>query len=149
MVFSSIPFLYYFLPIVLITYFAVPRKAKNYVLLLASLFFYFYGEQLLVLLMLSSALVDYSMARIIEKFRDNKIIPKIALAFTLLFDLGVLCYFKYVDFFISNFNAVFGMEIPLLKIALPIGISFYTFQTLSYVLDVYRGDVEAQKNFFL
>ncbi|MBR2323364.1 MAG: MBOAT family protein [Clostridia bacterium] len=148
MVFSSIPFLYYFLPIVLIAYFLVPRKAKNYVLLLASLFFYFYGEQLLVLLMLSSALVDYSMARIIEKFRDNKIIPKIALAFTLLFDLGVLCYFKYVDFFISNFNAVFGMEIPLLKIALPLGISFYTFQTLSYVLDVYRGDVEAQKNFF-
>ena len=84
MVFSSIPFLYYFLPIVLIAYFLVPRKAKNYELLLASLFFYFYGEQLLVLLMLSSALVDYSMARIIEKFRDNKIIPKIALAISLI-----------------------------------------------------------------
>ncbi|MBR2070729.1 MAG: MBOAT family protein, partial [Clostridia bacterium] len=148
MVFSSIPFLYYFLPVVILVYFLVPRKAKNYVLLLSSLFFYFYGEQLLVLLMLTTALVDYTMARIIEKFRDSKIIPKLALGFSLLFDLGMLCYFKYVDFFISNFNAVFGMEIPLLNIALPIGISFYTFQTLSYVIDVYRGEVEAQKNFF-
>ena len=145
MLFSSIPFLYYFLPIVLILYFAVPNKGKNFVLLLSSLFFYGWGESKYVFLMLAVIFFGYIFGLLIEKNREQKM-GKILLFLTTAIDVSILAYFKYADFFVENFNAVTGMQIPLLKIALPIGISFFIFQILSYDIDVYRGTVKAQKN---
>lgn len=145
MLFSSIPFLYYFLPIVLLIYFIAPKKLKNAVILLASLFFYAWGEPKYVILMILSITAGYVFGLLIEKFR-GKTASKILLTLSVIFSIGMLGYFKYADFFINNFNAVTGLSVPLLKIALPIGISFYTFQLLSYTIDVYRGDTSAQKN---
>ena len=149
MVFSSISFLFYFLPITLIVYYLVPRKwinGKNAVLLAASLFFYFYGEQLLVLVMLGSSFVDYVCSIVIEKYRENKVIPKIALAISLTASLALLGYFKYFNFFTDNFTNLFGMQSIAFRVMLPIGISFYTFQTMSYTIDVYKGQLKAQRN---
>ena len=145
MLFSSIPFLYYFLPAVLILYFIAPKKLKNSVILLSSLFFYAWGEPKYVILMIVSITVGYILGLLIEKFRE-KTLSKVFLAISVIFSIGALGYFKYSDFFIANFNAVTGLSVPLLRIALPIGISFYTFQLLSYTIDVYRGDTPAQKN---
>ena len=145
MLFSSIPFLYYFLPAVMLLYFIAPKKLKNAVILLSSLFFYAWGEPKYVILMVISITVGYILGLLIEKFR-GKTVSKIFLAISVLFSIGALGYFKYADFFISNFNAATGLSVPLLRIALPIGISFYTFQLLSYTIDVYRGDTPAQKN---
>ncbi len=145
MLFSSIPFLYYFLPIVLILYFIVPKAGKNAVLLLASLFFYAWGEPVYVVLMIASIIIGYISGLLIEAFR-TKGLSKVFLVISVVINLGFLGYFKYADFFIENFNALTGLSVPLLRLALPIGISFYTFQILSYVVDVYRGEVEAQKN---
>ncbi|MBQ7961451.1 MAG: MBOAT family protein [Clostridia bacterium] len=145
MLFSSIPFLYYFLPAVLILYFIAPKKLKNTVILLSSLFFYAWGEPKYVILMVVSIAIGYVLGLLIEKFR-GKTVSKVFLIFSVIFSIGALGYFKYADFFISNFNAVTGLSVPLLRIALPIGISFYTFQLLSYTIDVYRGDTPAQKN---
>ncbi len=145
MLFSSIPFLYYFLPIVLILYFIAPKGLKNAVLLLASLFFYAWGEPKYVLLMIASIIIGYISGLLIEAFRE-KGISKIILGISVAINLGFLAYFKYADFFIENFNTVTGLSVPFLRIALPIGISFYTFQILSYSVDVYRGDAPAQKN---
>lgn len=143
MLFSSIPFLYYFLPCVLILYFAVPARTKNLILLLASLVFYAWGEPRLVLLMLITITVGYILGVLTEDHPKHK---KIFLILAIVLSLGALGYFKYADFFIANFNAVTGLSIPLLKVALPIGISFYTFQILSYNIDVYRGEVPAQRD---
>ena len=145
MLFSSIPFLYYFLPLVLLFYFAVPTSLKNTVLLLFSLAFYAWGEPMYVFLMIATVGVNYLLGLLIEKFR-GRILSKIFVILSVALSLGVLGYFKYADFFIENFNAVTGLSVKLLGIALPIGISFYTFQILSYTVDVYRGDVKAQKN---
>ncbi len=145
MLFSSIPFLYFFLPCVLFLYFAVPKRLKNAVLMLVSLFFYAWGEPKYVLLMASTILVNYGLGLLIEKFR-GKVLSKVFVALSVVLCLVSLGYFKYADFFIENFNAATGLSLPLLRIALPIGISFYTFQILSYTVDVYRGDVPAQKN---
>lgn len=145
MLFSSIPFLYYFLPAVLLLYFIAPKKLKNAVILLSSLFFYAWGEPKYVILMVASITIGYVLGLLIEKFRGKKL-SKAFLAISVIFSIGALGYFKYADFFISNFNAVTGLSVPLLRIALPIGISFYTFQLLSYTIDVYRGDTPAQKN---
>jgi len=145
MLFSSIPFLYYFLPLVLLFYFAVPKALKNTVLLLFSLAFYAWGEPKYVFLMIATVGVNYLLGLLIEKFR-GRILSKIFVILSVTLSLGVLGYFKYADFFIENFNAVTGLSVKLLGIALPIGISFYTFQILSYTVDVYRGDVRAQKN---
>jgi len=145
MLFSSISFLYYFFPIVVFLYFIVPKPIKNVVLLLASLTFYAWGEQELVLLFAFSILLGYILGLLIEKFR-GKWQSKLFLILSLLITLGFLGYYKYTDFFIENINSVFRTEIPLLKIALPIGISFYTFQILSYTVDVYRGTTKAQKD---
>ena len=146
MLFSSIPFLYYFLPCVLLLYFLAPKKLKNAVLLLSSLVFYAWGEPIYVLLMISSVVSGYILGLLIEKFRA-KPLGSVFLIASVVISLGLLVYFKYADFFIANFNAVFGLSVPLLRIALPIGISFYTFQLLSYTIDVYRGTVAAQRNF--
>ena len=145
MLFSSIPFLFYFLPTVLLIYFIAPKKLKNAVILLSSLFFYAWGEPKYVILMVVSVSIGYILGLLIEKFRGKKA-SKVFLVFSVLFSIGALGYFKYADFFIGNFNAVTGLSVPLLRIALPIGISFYTFQLLSYTIDVYRGDTPAQKN---
>ena len=145
MLFSSIPFLYFFLPCVLFLYFAVPKRLKNTVLMLVSLFFYAWGEPKYVLLMAATILVNYGAGLLIEKFR-GKMLSKVFVVLSVVLCLASLGYLKYADFFIENFNAATGLSLPLLRIALPIGISFYTFQILSYTVDVYRGDVPAQKN---
>lgn len=146
MLFSSIPFLFYFLPCVVILYFSVPKRLKNSVLLLSSLFFYGWGEPKYLVFMLVSITQGYIFGILIEKYRSRKR-SKVFLIASVLFSLLLLGYCKYADFFITNFNALTGMSVPLLKIALPIGISFYTFQIISYTADVYRGDVPAQKNY--
>ncbi len=145
MLFSSIPFLYYFLPAVLLLYFLVPRALKNAVLLLASLVFYAWGEPKYVFLMLGSIGLFYGCGLAIEKSKTQKG-KKLWLTVSVVVSLALLAVFKYADFFVDSFNAATGLSIPLLKLALPIGISFYTFQCLSYTIDVYRGNVPAQKN---
>ena len=146
MLFSSIPFLYYFIPCVIVLYFAVPKCLKNSVLLLSSLFFYAWGEPKYLILMLFSITQGYVFGILIEKYRDKRW-SKVFMTISVILSLLLLGYCKYADFFISNFNMLTGLSIPLLRIALPIGISFYTFQILSYTIDVYRGDVPAQKNY--
>ena len=143
MLFSSIPFLFYFLPCVFVLYFLVPMRWKNTVLLLASLFFYAWGEPKFVVFMLASIVQGYVLARLVEKYRADGGRAKLFLTLSLVFSLGLLGYCKYADFFLSGFNTLTGLHIPLLRVALPIGISFYTFQILSYVVDVYRGDVKS------
>jgi len=148
MVFSSPEFLYYFLPAVLGLYFIAPFKFKNIILLTASLFFYFYGEQELVLIMVLSALSGWIHGLWIGKMRSSGRgrYAKIPLVSAVVVNLAFLVYYKYTDFFIRNINQLLGTNIKLLRIALPIGISFYTFQILSYVFDVYKGQAEVQKN---
>ncbi len=146
MLFSSIPFLYYFLPCVILLYLIAPRFLKNTVLLLSSLVFYAWGEPRYVIWMILSISLGYIFGLLIERFREKRGIAKLFMILSVISSLAVLGYFKYADFFISNINAVTGLSIPLLKITLPVGISFYTFQILSYTVDVYRGDVAAQKN---
>lgn len=147
MLFSSIPFLYYFLAAVLIMYFAVPGKLKNLVLLFGSLFFYAWGEVRLVTLMLGVILLGYVFGLLIDRSTTPKQ-KKGWLILSVVSMVGILGYFKYADFFVSNFNVVTGLQVPLLKVALPIGISFYTFQVISYVVDVYRGEAKVQYNPF-
>ena len=145
MLFSSVPFLYYFLPAVLLLYLVTPKCLKNTILLLSSLVFYAWGEPRYVIVMLISIALGYLFGLLIERFR-KKLLAKLFLVLSVVSSLAFLVYFKYADFFISNFNTVTGLSVPLLRIALPVGISFYTFQILSYTVDVYRGDVGAQKN---
>lgn len=145
MLFSSIPFLFYFLPIVLLLYFTVPKTFKNVVLLVSSLFFYGWGEPKYVTLMIISILMGYIFGLLIEQNIDNTK-SKILIIISAIFNLLVLGYFKYVDFFIDSFNHITGLSIPFLKVSLPVGISFYTFQILSYTIDVYRGQTKAQRN---
>ena len=142
MLFTSISFLYYFLPIVLLFYFILPNKFKNVVLFLASMFFYFYGEPKYIFLMLFEILVAYIGAILIDKYRSKTIFIII-----LIIHIGLLGIFKYTDFFIQNINNIFKSNLSLLRIILPIGISFYTFQIISYIVDVYNGKVRVQKSF--
>jgi len=142
MLFSSIPFLYYFLPIVLIAHFLVPKKLKNAVLLIASLFFYGWGEPKYVLLMIFAILAFYGYGLAVGTGKYKKL----WLVLSAVTGLVLLTVFKYADFFIGSFAAVTGLNLPLLRLALPIGISFYTFQCMSYVVDVYRGTVAPQRN---
>ena len=145
MVFSSITFLFYFLPLVLFSYFLVPYKLKNFVLLIFSLIFYAYGEPIYIFIMLFSCVVDYLNAIIIDKYR-NTYKAKLALISSIIINLSLLGFFKYSNFFISIVNNLTNSEFSLLNITLPVGISFYTFQTMSYTIDVYRNDAPVQKN---
>jgi len=145
MLFSSIPFLYYFLPAVLIAYFLVPKCLKNSVLLAFSLIFYAWGEPKYVALMVFSILLFWGCGLAIGRCQQNKW-KKFWLTVSIVTSLALLGIFKYADFFIDSFNAATGLSLPLLRLALPIGISFYTFQCLSYTIDVYRGNVPSQKN---
>lgn len=145
MLFSSIPFLYYFLPAVLTLYFLSPKRLKNATLLISSLVFYAWGEPRYVFLMLATIICGYFLGLAIEKHREKKL-GKLFLWLSSAICLACLAYFKYADFFITNINAATGLSVPLLRVSLPIGISFYTFQLLSYTVDVYRGDVTAQRS---
>ncbi len=144
MVFSSITFMYYFLPIVLLIYFVSPNKIKNLILLISSMLFYFYGEPTYIWVLILSCLVNYLSALLISKYRKQS---KLILIIAVIIDLGLLMYFKYTNFFIDNINTLFNTNINTIKVIMPIGISFFTFQTLSYVIDVYTKKVEANKNF--
>ena len=141
MLFTSISFLYYFLPTIIILYFITPKKYRNYILLIFSIIFYMYGEPKYVILMLVEILVAYFGALLIDKYKSKEIF-----LITIIIHIGLLCVFKYTDLFIGTINSIFKTNISFLNIALPIGISFYTFQILSYVIDVYRGKVKVQKN---
>ena len=143
MLFTSISFLYYFLPVVLILYLIVPNKFKNVVLLLASIVFYFFGEGLYLLLILLEIVVAYIGATLIEKSHSKN-----TLIIFIVFHLGLLGLFKYSNFFIENINSIFRSNFNLLSLTLPLGISFYTFQIISYLVDVYRKECRAQKNIF-
>ena len=147
MLFSSLPFLYAFLPCVLALYFLAPARWRNAVLLLASLFFYAWGEPRFIVFMLVSIVQGYVFGRLVEKYRSDRTRARLLLTLSVVLSLGLLGYCKYADFFLSGFNALTGLHLPLLHVALPIGISFYTFQILSYVVDVYRGEVKAQRSF--
>ena len=148
MVFSSLLFLFLFLPVVLLLYFAVPRSWRNGILFFVSLIFYAWGEPVYVLLMLFSTLVDYTHGLWVEKFKERGNIraAKGMVLSSMIINLALLGFFKYADFLIGNVNGLFGLNIPLLHLALPIGISFYTFQTMSYTIDVYRGEARVQRN---
>ena len=149
MLFSSQVFLYFFLPITLIVYYLSPKKFRNFILLIASLIFYAWGEPVYILIMLFSTVFDYINGLLIDKFqkKNQHKYAKIVLIISVVGNLAILGFFKYSDFLISNINSLFNLNISLLAIALPIGISFYTFQTMSYTIDVYEQNVKAQKNF--
>lgn len=146
MIFSSISFLYYFLPITIALYFLFPKSLKNIVLLFSSLVFYGWGEPKYLLLMGISILFGYGFGLLVEKYREKKV-GKIFCALSVSISLSFLLYFKYANFFVTNFNLATGFHLPILQVTLPIGISFYTFQMISYTIDVYRGE-DAQKNIF-
>ena len=146
MVFSSILFIFRFLPIAMGIYFLTPKKLKNLSLLILSLIFYSWGEPRYFLLMIASIFVDYFISINIEKNNKNKKIKILLLAISIIFNVGILFFFKYINFFIENINSIFNMSLNNLKITLPLGISFYTFQTMSYTIDVFLGKVKAEKN---
>lgn len=146
MVFSSTIFLCVYLPLVLLGYYICPKKGRNLFLLIVSLVFYAWGEPKYVFLMIFSILVNYIFGRLMDKNRGRQKRMKLMLVLSVVIDLGLLSVFKYTDFIITNVNAIFGSSFDLLNIALPIGISFYTFQAMSYTIDVYRDDVRVQKN---
>lgn len=147
MVFSSLTFLFFFLPLALLLYYSSPRKMKNIILLLVSLFFYAWGEPIYIFLMIFSAAVDYVHGLLIYKNRIIRpTIARAALISSLVVNIAILSFFKYADFLVENINIFLGSSITPLDLPLPIGISFYTFQTMSYSIDVYRGKVKPQKN---
>lgn len=146
MLFSSVTFLYAFLPLTLLCYYLAPKKLRNAVLLLASLIFYAFGEPRYVVLLIVSSVSDYTWSLLIEKYRNRPRLAKGLLAASIAVNVGLLGFFKYADFAINTVNALLGTRIPHPGVPLPIGISFYTFQTMSYTIDVYRGRARAQKN---
>ena len=148
MVFSSITFLYIFLPIMLLLYFIVPSKLKNAVMILASLIFFAWGEIRYILIMLILAVMDFVCGNLITKHLGNKKKMRLYLFIDVGVNLLILFFFKYSDFIIENINALTRLNIPLLNIPLPIGVSFNTFQSLSYIIDVYRGTVKCEKSFY-
>lgn len=148
MLFSSLVFLFIFLPSVIFLYYISPRKLKNSILLIFSLFFYGYGEPKYLIIMLLSIAINYIMGLLVDKYRDNQTLGKAMIFITVVANLSVIGYYKYADFVIVNINQIFKTYLPILNIVMPIGISFFTFQGLSYVIDVYRGNGKVQKNPF-
>lgn len=146
MIFSSILFIFRFLPIALILYYITPQKYKNLILTLLSLVFYSWGEGKYFLIMIASIIIDYTAGRLIYRYKNEIKKKTIVLCISLVFNLGLLFFFKYFNFFIDNINNIFNLAIKGVKITLPLGISFYTFQTMSYSIDVYRGKVVPEKN---
>ena len=146
MVFSSILFLFRFMPAAFAIYYLVPRRFKNFTLLVLSLIFYSWGEAKYFPIMIASIVVDYTASGLIESHRDNKFLCRLGLIYSMVFNLGMLGFFKYTNFFVGNLNAWFGLDLPTISFVLPLGISFYTFQTMSYTIDVYLGKVKAERN---
>ncbi len=146
MIFPSNIFLFFFLPLVLGAYYLFPHKVRNFVILVASLFFYAWGEPKYFFVMIISIVFNYSMGVLIHKYKLQKKIAQIIISLTVVANIGMLIYFKYLDFFIKTLNDLANTEIAYRNIHLPIGISFFTFQALSYVIDVYRGEGEYQKS---
>src|SRR5690606_13078621 len=134
------------LPIVLLLYTCSPNRMKNMLLLLASLLFYAWGEPVYIVLIIAATIADYCFGLLLDKSEYHPVKRKIIFTVSILVNLGVLGFFKYVDFVIVNVNELIGTTIPLLKLPLPIGISFYTFQSISYIVDVYRREVRAQRS---
>ncbi len=147
MLFTSTVFIFLFLPLLMLVYFLIADEFKNIILLLASLFFYAWGEPTYVVLMIASICANYVFGLLIDKFRNQKL-AILTVAITVIFNLGILFYFKYMNFFIDNVNNVFNLSIAAKEIIMPIGISFFTFQAMSYVIDVYRNQVTVQKDVF-
>lgn len=146
MLFSSVTFLVYFLPIAILVYYMVPSRFKNAVILVESLFFYSWGEPVYILLMITSIIFNYISGLAISKLQSSKKFTKNVLFFNVFVNLALLGFFKYADFTIDNINAIFGTQFSTLELPLPIGISFYTFQAMSYIIDLDRGKVRVQKN---
>ena len=146
MVFSSAIFIFGFLPILFLFYFLCPKKLKNYVLLFFSLLFYAFGGLKYLLIMALVVFADYIGALLISKYKRHK---NCFLILTISINILVLIFYKYTNFFLTNINNLFNIDIPILDIIMPIGISFYTFQAMSYVIDVYKGEVKVQNNYFL
>ena len=146
MVFSSLTFLFGFLPLVLLAYFLVPRSWRNGVLFAVSLIFYGWGEPVYITLMLFSTVLDYTCSLVIDRHRYNQLLARCALLVSVGANVGLLGFFKYADWLLLSLNSLLGTNIPLMDLPLPIGISFYTFQTMSYTIDVYRNDTPVQKN---
>jgi alginate O-acetyltransferase complex protein AlgI len=146
-VFSSLTFLYFFLPVSLIFYFSFKDiRVKNFILLLFSFVFYAWGEPVWIILLVFSGLLDYTNGLLIDKFRDRKFVRLFGLLSSIVINLGLLATFKYSDFIIQNVNFLLGTSFTEPNILLPVGISFYTFQTLSYTIDVYKNEVKAERN---
>lgn len=146
MLFSSIVFMFYFLPIVIGIYYVIPKRYRNISLFIFNLIFYGWKEPIFIVLMLFSTVNDYFLGNKVYQHRDNKIKAKRFLYASIIINLSMLGFFKYTDFFIQNINTLFNLHIPLLYLTLPIGISFYTFQTMSYTIDIYRGQATPSKN---
>ena len=146
MIFSSLPFLFFYLVAVLAVYKLSPLKLRNLILLVVSLFFYGWGEPVYIIIMLLSIVVDYVHGMLVERWREDDRKARRAVASSVFFNLAILVFFKYWDFIAGNLNALTGLQLPVLGLPLPIGISFYTFQTMSYTIDVYRQDAPVQKN---
>jgi alginate O-acetyltransferase complex protein AlgI len=147
MVFSSLFFLFVFLPLVLLVYYTAPRRYRNFILFIASLIFYAWGEPIYILLMFLSIIINYTLGLLITRYRENKKIARPALFSSILINAGLLCFFKYYDFLLQAINSFLGTSLAGTGLPLPIGISFYTFQAMSYIFDVYRGEAAAQRNF--
>lgn len=148
MVFSSLIFLFYFLPIVMIAYFFSPPKVRNIIILVSGIVFYAWGEPFYILIMLLSTAIDYTAGRLIDKYDKNEKLRRLCLIVSVCVNLGLLSVFKYGSFFITNINALLGTNIHDPQLPLPIGISFYTFQSMSYTIDLYMRKIKVQKNFF-
>ena len=147
MIFSSLLFLFKFIPIFFIIYYLCPAKIKNVVLLLGSIIFYAWGEPKFLILIIISILVNYAMGLLIDFFdKKQKSLKKLAFAVAIIYDLSMLFVFKYADFFIENINRATGSDISALNLTLPLGISFYTFQIMSYVIDLYKGQIKVERS---
>lgn len=147
MVFSSLFFYFIFLPLFLVLYYVIPKPAKNYVLLIFSLVFYAWGEPVYVLLMLGMTLSDFLLGLLMQRFDSSPAKRKVCLILSIVIDLSCLAFFKYATFLVGSFNSLFKLSIPFKEIALPIGISFFTFQTMSYTIDLYRREINVEKNY--
>lgn len=146
LVFSSLIFLYLFLPMTLLIYFIAPNQLRNVILIVASLVFYAWGEPVYIFLMIFSTVIDYGYGLLIDKYRYRKSTARALLVCSLVGNLGILGFFKYYGFLVENLNSLFGLHVEVTTLPLPVGISFYTFQTMSYIIDVYRDKVPVQKN---
>ena len=146
MKFATLTFLFAYLPLTLLIYYIVPRKARNFFLFFINLLFYGWGEPVLVLLMLASIAINFIGGYFVEQNKPDKRRMKIPLVLTIIVDVGLLAFFKYIGLIINTFNMLPLPDLPMINVSLPIGISFYTFQTMSYVIDVYRDDAPVSRN---